>query len=75
MAISNQRIVANASDDSIPLANRTLPMPACPELEQALLEANVQTLLMVYVHLTHDEAMLEQFKAHIHPPSAQAPNA
>jgi len=39
-----------------------------PELTAALEAANLQTLLMVYVHLTHDEAMLETFRTHIHPP-------
>lgn len=48
--------------------HRTLPLSDSHELEQALREANVHTMLMVYVHLTHDEAMLERFKAHIHPP-------
>jgi len=47
---------------------RRLPMTDTPQLRAALAEANVHTLLMVYVHLTHDEAMLEQFKVHIHPP-------
>ena len=49
-------------------ANRSLPMKDCPELRTALEQANLHTLLMVYVHLTHDESMLETFKVHIHPP-------
>ncbi len=52
---------------------RPLPMPDSPALEQALLEANIHTLLMVYVHLTHDEAMLDQFKLYIRPPFANPP--
>lgn len=40
------------------------------ELRQALAEANLQTLLMVYVHLTHDESMLDAFGAHIKHPYA-----
>lgn len=47
---------------------RQLPMTDTAQLRAALAEANVPTLLMVYVHLTHDEAMLERFKVHIHPP-------
>jgi len=49
-------------------SDRSLPMKDSPELEEALKQANLQTLLMVYVHLTHDESMLEAFKVHIHPP-------
>ena len=52
----------------LPEDTRSLPMADTPELREALKAANLQTLLMVYVHLTHDEAMLETFKAHIHPP-------
>lgn len=48
--------------------SRTLPIADGPELRAALEAANLQTLLMVYVHLTHDESMLETFKVHIHPP-------
>lgn len=47
---------------------RRLPLADGPELRAALKAANLQTLLMVYVHLTHDESMLEIFKSHIHPP-------
>jgi 4-hydroxyacetophenone monooxygenase len=50
--------------------NRSLPMADTPELREALGEANVQTLLMVYVHLTHDEAMLDVFRNYIKPPYA-----
>ena len=50
------------------LADRPLPMRDSPELQTALEQANPHTLLMVYVHLTHDESMLEAFKMHIHPP-------
>ena len=49
-------------------ADRRLPMQDSPELRTALEQANLHTLLMVYVHLTHDESMLETFKVHIHPP-------
>lgn len=50
--------------------NRVLPMADTAELREALSEANLQTLLMVYVHLTHDEATLDAFKAHIKHPFA-----
>ena len=49
-------------------SDRPLPMQDSPELRAALEQANMQTLLMVYVHLTHDESMLETFQVHIHPP-------
>src|SRR6185437_11116771 len=45
-----------------------LPTKDSPELRQALEAANVHTLLMVYVHLTHDEPILDTFKLHIHRP-------
>ena len=48
--------------------DRPLPIADGPELRAALKAANLQTLLMVYVHLTHDESMLETFQIHIHPP-------
>lgn len=47
---------------------RALPLADGPELRQALAEANVQTLLASYVHLTHDAAMLERFAEYIRPP-------
>ncbi len=37
------------------------------ELERALREANLETLLMVHTHLTHDEVFLERFAPHIKP--------
>ncbi|MBY6262040.1 NAD(P)/FAD-dependent oxidoreductase [Azospirillum sp. 412522] len=53
--------IKRAEDD------RALPLQDGAELRTALADANIQTLLMVYVHLTHDEAVLEQFAPHIHP--------
>lgn len=53
---------------ALPTDGRSLPLAASPELRTALTAANIQTLLMVYVHLTHDESMLETFRLHIHPP-------
>lgn len=47
---------------------RPLPLKDSPQLRTALEAANLHTLLMVYVHLTHDEAMLDLFRPHIHAP-------
>jgi 4-hydroxyacetophenone monooxygenase len=47
---------------------RQMPMADTPALRAALEEANVPTLLMVYVHLTHDETMLDVFSNYIQPP-------
>jgi 4-hydroxyacetophenone monooxygenase len=49
---------------------RTLPMQDTKALRAALEEANLHTLLMVYVHLTHDETMLDVFRNYITPPYA-----
>lgn len=54
--------------------HRTLPLPDSAELRQALADANINTLLMVYVHLTHDEAMLDEFSVYIRPPFANPPS-
>lgn len=50
------------------VAPQGLPIEDSPQLDQAILEANVETLLMVYVHLTHDESMLDEFEPHIRIP-------
>lgn len=52
---------------------RPLPMPDSPELRRALRAANIPTLVMVYVHLTHDESMLEDFAPYIQTPYAYPP--
>ena len=49
---------------------RSLPLSDSEELREALASANIQTLLMVYVHLTHDSAMLDVFGNYIKPPFA-----
>jgi len=67
MATATIRADAAAAAD---WENRTLPMEDTPELRQALAEANLPTLLMVYVHLTHDEGMLDTFSHYIRPPYA-----
>ena len=50
--------------------DRSLPLPDSDELREALDTANIHTLLMVYVHLTHDAAMLDIFGNYIKPPFA-----
>lgn len=59
--------------------NRSLPMADTQELRDAVAEANIETLLMVYVQLTRDSAMLEAFRDHIKPhfsmPGTQIPDA
>jgi 4-hydroxyacetophenone monooxygenase len=50
-----------------------LPIEDSTELQQALMEASLPTLLMVYVHLSRDEAMLDRFAAFIHPAMSGQP--
>jgi 4-hydroxyacetophenone monooxygenase len=52
---------------------RPLPLPDSAELRHALQDASVPTLLMVYVHLTHDEGMLDIFKDYIQSPFSWPP--
>lgn len=54
-------------------ADRPLPLPDSAKLRAALKEANLITLLMVYVHLSRDEAMLDRFAPHIRPVFAKEP--
>lgn len=49
----------------MPLENR-LPMANNAELRTALAAADVPTLLMTFVYLSHDEDMLDRFAPHIH---------
>lgn len=53
----------------------SLPLADSPELKQALDEANLPTLLAVYVHLSGDAAMLDRFAPHIRPAFAPEPTA
>jgi len=46
----------------------TLPLADTPELRTALADGEIHTLLMVYVHLSHDAAMLDRFAPHIASP-------
>ena len=50
-----------------------LPMQETAALRQALAEASLPTLLMVYVHLNRDEAMLQRFAPFIHPAMSGQP--
>lgn len=45
---------------------RPLPLVDNHELRAALAAADLPTLLMTYVHLSRDEAMLDRFAPHIH---------
>ena len=54
-------------------SDRPLPLVDGPDLAAALEEANINTLLMVYVHLTRDRELLEQFAQHIRPVFARDP--
>ena len=45
---------------------RPLPLSNTAELDAALNAADLPTLLMTYVHLSRDEAMLDRFAPHIH---------
>lgn len=53
--------------------HRPLPIPDSAELRHALQVANMPTLVMVYVHLTHDESMLDAFQPYIQTPYAFPP--
>lgn len=52
-----------------------LPLADSPELARALAEANLPTLLAVYVHLSHDTAMLDRFAECIRPAFSPNPTA
>lgn len=57
-------------------AERSAPLlEDSAELERALGEANVPTLLATYVYLSHDEAMLERFAPCIRPAFSLEPTA
>jgi 4-hydroxyacetophenone monooxygenase len=52
---------------------RQLPIQDHVGLRKALQEADIATLLMVYVHLTGDERVLEHFAPHMGSPFVQPP--
>lgn len=60
-----------------PQARSECPLPISDHagLRESLQEANIHTLLMVYVHFTHDEPMLERFTPHIRSPYSMEPVA
>jgi len=55
-------------DDRLTNADRPrpLPLPDSEALTRALAAADIPTLLMTYVHISGDEAMLDRFSPHIH---------
>jgi len=52
---------------------QSLPITDKEGLLQSLRDANLPTLLMVYVHHTHDEAMLDRFAPYIRSPYSMEP--
>ncbi|TWB25648.1 flavin-containing monooxygenase [Nitrospirillum bahiense] len=63
-----------APHSPVPVSDaRSLPIRDHDGLRQALTDANLPTLLMVYMHYTEDEGMLERFAPHIHSPYAHNP--
>ncbi|WP_081570555.1 hypothetical protein [Sphingobium herbicidovorans] len=71
MAAKYADVVGTAPAD---LSARKLPMDDTPELRQALVEGEPHTLLMTYVHLSGDEAMLDIFAPHLKSPYAYPPS-
>src|SRR6185437_10475078 len=51
-------------------ARATLPITDHATLRAALEAGNLQTLLMVYVHISRDEEMLERYSQHLTNPYA-----
>jgi len=72
MAVDYAELEAPAPVD---LTQRSLPLADTPELRRALQEAEIHTLLMTYVHISGDTAMLEAFAPHIKSPYAVPPEA
>jgi 4-hydroxyacetophenone monooxygenase len=68
----DRRLESPVSATSIPTTTSALLDPQA--LEIALREANLESLLMVHTHLTHDEAFLERFAPHIRPLYAPVPS-
>jgi cation diffusion facilitator CzcD-associated flavoprotein CzcO len=59
----------------VDLRARKLPLADTPELRQAVEEGEIHTLLMTYVHLSGDVAMLDAFAPHIKSPYAYPPES
>ena len=53
---------------------RPLPLPDDEHLSRALADAQILTLLLTYVHLTHDVALLERVAPHVRPLLIQQPD-
>lgn len=68
--MATQATTTDDQTEAFDWQQRRLPMADTPELRAALEEAHIQSLLMVYVHLTRDEAMLDVFQNYIKPPYA-----
>jgi Predicted flavoprotein involved in K+ transport len=66
---------AELESKPVDLSQRKLPMEDKPELRRAIEEGEIHTLLMCYVHLSGDEAMLEAFAPHVKSPYAYPPEA
>lgn len=68
----------NAAPPKLPAGKRALPLADTPELAAAIEAADLRTLLMTYVALSGDDAMLDLFEPHLPsasmglPPSAPA---
>ena len=54
-------------------ATRPLPLPDDAALDEALADAQISTLLMCYVHLSHDTGMLDRFAPHLKQVILQTP--
>lgn len=65
MTISGAK-TAGHDKASTPSWRPSLPLQESAALDEALAAADMPTLLMAYVHLSHDEALLDAFKPHIH---------
>src|SRR5687768_13583108 len=62
----------NGSADSLGRP-RVLPLADDHSLDVALAEGHLSVLLLTYVHLTHDESMLDRFAPHLKSAIQQRP--
>lgn len=65
-----------APDDGVESLDspRPLPLPDDEHLARALAEGQILTLLLTYVHLTHDVELLERVAPHVQPLVMQQPS-
>lgn len=68
-------VVPTKSEKSFRLGERLLPLSDTPELRQAVQEGEIHTLLMSYVNISGDEAILDKFAQHVKPPFADPPES